>query len=178
MTFRPGDIGFVMHPKSLISRTIAKVMGSKWSHSFMVYDTGRKHYTVETTSYRVIIGNVEEYTKDKNCSMEIWRYMGLIEPFQYMVAEGSYEQYGKLYGYLQLISLGIRRLLMKFGITIRNFIRTGVVCDQVVLYGLTKLIDFKDLDPESIDTEELYQLITNLPQFKLIYEKKLGEIGA
>jgi hypothetical protein len=172
-----GQVGFCMHHDSFISRAIAWFMGSRWSHSFMVYDTSSKQsYTIETSDFRIHNGNVGSYVKNKNVSLEIWDFPLDDETRDRMTA-ACQEFHGHMYGYAQLFSLGIRRLLMRVGITIPNFIRHSVVCNQLVSYGLKEsgLKPFSTLDPESIDTEELYQLVTGHKKAVLVYKKERGK---
>jgi len=73
--FHPGDIVFVMHKKSFLSRCIAKAMGSKWSHSAIVYGhLDCKTLVCETSLYQVNLDYVDRYIKDRNCSLEVWQY--------------------------------------------------------------------------------------------------------
>lgn len=61
----------------------------------------------------------------------------------------------KKYGYLQLISHGIRCLLKRAGVKINNLFRSGVICNHVITYGFKSLFP----DAEEMDTEEVYQVI-------------------
>lgn len=163
---KPGDIGFVMHHDNPISRVIAWVMGSKWSHSFMVADISLKRtYLVETSDYEVTYGSLEKYTQDKNCTLEIWSPANATDETRQKAVTYCEAHIEELYGYPQLISLGIRRLLMKCGIKIRNFIRWHLVCDEEVLEGAKCYEGLSDVDPKSIDTEELYELIVSSGKF-------------
>jgi hypothetical protein len=175
----PGSIGFVLHRDNWISRVIAWFMGSKWSHSFLVYDNGRfGDYVVETTDFEVTISPTSKYLTDPNVSYEVYApsLSGDLYEQEKRIIMGAYPLIGMVYGYAQLFSLGVRRVFMKIGIRIPNFIRTGVVCCHVPLYGYVKsdMEILKDIDPESIDTEELYQIIKNHPRFKLVYSKDFG----
>lgn len=175
----PGSVGFVINRNNWISRTIAWFMKSKWSHSFLVYDNGRfGDYVIETTDFEVTLSPTSKYLNDPNVSYEVYApdLLGNPETQERNIIYGARPLIGTVYGYAQLFSLGVRRLLMRVGIRIPNFIRTGVVCCHVPLYGYKKsdLEILKDLDPESIDTEELYQIIKNHPRFKLVYSKDFG----
>lgn len=152
--FKPGDIGFV-HNGVLISKIISGAMGSKWSHSFVVI--GEVHgvvMVVETSDYEVTIGPLYRYLDGRPLS--IYRLENISDASRSLICKRGLELLGVRYGYAQLISLGIRRLLRKFGININNFIRAGLVCCAVPLYAYESILG---IDPESIDTEDLYQKI-------------------
>lgn len=171
---RKADIIFIMHHDSWLSRTIAKFMGSKWSHTAICYDaSGEKDYILETTEYRVKLTDLDDYTFDPECEYEIWTCDDL-EPIMIdEIVDECYKFNNNIYGYFQLISLGIRRLLMKIGIKIPNFIRHSIVCNQLVLYGYQKS-NIKELifDPESIDTQELYDIVSK--RFRPVTRKLRG----
>lgn len=170
----PGDVGFLMHHDNWISKAFAWFMESKWSHSFLIHEvTDRLIYTSETSDFEVVIHCFDKYLEDPNCSIEVWRLEGLSEEKRVEIADLALkENLGQTYGYLQLFSLGLRRLLMRIGIKIPNFIRSGLVCCHHVLYGYTlaKIAGFEALDPEAIDTEEMYQKIKK-KGFKKVFEK-------
>ena len=162
--FKSGDIGFVMN-KAVISKIIAKFMGSRWSHSFMV--VGKINgvtMIIETTDFEVIISPIDEYLDGRD--LVVFRNKKVKSK---QIAKQSFKLVKTRYGYLQLLSLGLRRLLMKVGIKIKNVVRSGLVCCAVPLYAYQKSdTDLAAIDPESIDTEELYQVILNSRQWKQI----------
>lgn len=177
MNFQRGDIGFVMTHDNWISRTIAWFMGSKFSHCIMIIDgSSDRIYTTETTDFEVGIGILESYLYNPKVSIEIYRAKSLDENQVRMIISECLKNLWMTYGYLQLISLGIRRLLLRyFGIKIGNFFRQGVVCCGHVLTGYSKtdLPGISGIDPESIDTEEFYQLVTTVKDQKgnLVFER-------
>jgi len=171
---RPGDIGFVMNNSRWISKAISWFMGSKWSHTFLVLEaTEERVYLSETSDYEVWIGLLSEYKDDPNFSYIIYSPK-ISDEERNKIVTACLKNQGLTYGYLQLLSLGLRRLLMRIGIKIPNFIRMGLVCCAHVLYGYrhTSIPGFSNIDPESIDTEETYQLVlNNLDRFDKVEEK-------
>jgi hypothetical protein len=169
----PADIGFAMSVDSWLSKTIAWFMGSRWSHTFMI--AGSMHgqdMTVETSDYEVYAAPmIDHYGPRKRTA--IYRCKVLDDETRKAIVLKSMSHIGETYGYLQLLSLGLRRLLMRAGIRIPNFFRQGLVCCAVPLYGYKEstVHPLSIIDPESIDTEELYQIISNSPHFELIYEQ-------
>lgn len=175
MEFKPADVGFCITHTNWVSRAIAWFTGSKWSHAFLVKEITPKHtYIQETNSFCVTIDYLESHIINPDQSIEIWSPIDISDSEREEIVEEAYiKTYGYVYGYMQLISFGIRRLLMRIGIKINNFFRQGVVCDHVVSYGYKKssIPELTNIDPESIDSEELYQIVITCGKFKKIYEK-------
>jgi hypothetical protein len=169
----PGDIGFSINKKNVISKVMAWFMGSKWSHSLLIFDQGKRQtYTLETSDFEVYNGDLERYLLNKDVAMEIWRPNSLDHNAINIVLNESHKSIGKTYGYLQLLSFAVRCLFKKIGIKIPHFIQTGIVCNQVVLLGYVKSgLPELSIDPKSIDTEELYQIIKTSPHFTKVLVK-------
>lgn len=176
--FVAADICFSMCTKNWLSKAIAWFMGSKWSHSFIVIESSKLYtYVCETSDFEVTIGVLEDYLVDPTVNLVVYRINTLSLIDRDKIVKECLKNNREMYGYLQLISLGIRRLLKRIGIHIPNFIRQGIVCDQNVLYGYTKsrVPTLAGIDPESIDTEEFYQLILDLEKNKIaqkVFEKR------
>jgi hypothetical protein len=171
-----GCIGFAMWNNNRISKIMSWFMQSQWSHSFYIWGFyGPYTILAETTDFEITKSTLDKYNNE-NAMLEIWEPISDINPLS-MAAHGQYLE-GQVYGYLQLISLGIRRILMRFGIKINNFFRVGAVCTAVPIVHSNMEPGIKclyRLDPESIDTEELYQLVKNSGEYRMIYKKEYGE---
>ena len=163
MKFEPGDIVFIMHNESWLSKAIAKVMGSKWSHSAVVYgEAFGKTLLCETSLYQVNLDYLDRYLDDPNCEIEVYRKAGVSDCAP-KIRSNCDPMLGKMYGYLQLLSLGLRRL---FRLKIPNLIHQGLVCCHVIAYSLNGVDEcFTGLEKESFDTEELYRM---MEEFKYI----------
>jgi len=173
--FQPGDVGFLMHHDNKLSKIIAWFMQSRWSHSFLVAEPTRQEiYLVETSDFQVGFGSLLDYLKDDSAEFVVYRPKNILDDERQEIVDRAKKQRNKIYGYLQLISLGIRRLLMRINIKINNFFHQGLVCTHVITYGYhgSNIPELSKLDPESIDTEELYQIVKNSVNFELIFEKK------
>jgi hypothetical protein len=164
--FLPGDIGFSMDHGNTISKIFKWAMSSKWSHSFLIQEqTPTRIYTSETSSFEVQLHCLESYIQNPNYEFEIWRHTGLTDQDRRRVADLAVAKtLGETYGYLQLFSLGLRIILRKFRIRMTNFIRQGIVCCGHVAtgYHLAQIPGWVDVDPENIDTEEMYQSLPYL----------------
>jgi len=179
MMFQPGDVFFLIHSKNDISKAIAAFTGSKWSHTGMIMEAGGyATYTIETCDFLVWTNHFEKYLNDPHCLMEVYRPK--INPDKlHIVIKAAQKTHGQMYGYFQFISLGIRGLLrvagfLKLAKWLPNFIRQGIVCNQVVLTGYTHsdIPGLQGIDPESIDHEETYQIISKSDRFELLYKKE------
>jgi hypothetical protein len=178
MDFKPGDVFFLIHSKNDISKAIAAFTGSKWSHAGMIMEKGDfATYTIETCDFNVWTNHFEKYLRDPYCLMEVYRpKMDSLDIGA--VVRAAQATHGQTYGYFQFISLGIRGLLRVAGFLglakwLPNFIRQGIVCNQVVLtgYQYSGIPGLQGIDPESIDHEETYQLVKNSDRFELVFEK-------
>jgi len=136
-------------------------MGSQWSHSFVVIDQSHDTtYLCETTDLEVSIGRLEAYIQDPNTTLELWA-CDLTDDQRMTMRKIALQKYGTVYGYFQLLSLGIRRLLMRIGIRIPNFIQEGYVCDQVPLDSCIKagIPYFNGKNAKAYDTQEFYEMM-------------------
>lgn len=173
MKLNTGDIAFIMHHDNLISRTLSWFMGSKWSHCFLIlgeYPQGT--YILETSDFEVCISILDKYLIDEQCSIEIYSG-GISKEEADVVTNKAMITLGDVYGYLHLLGLGIRRLFRKVGIKIGNPLKGGVVCCCVPMLGYqdSSIQDLAKSDWQDNDTEDLYQIVKNSPQMKLVYEK-------
>jgi hypothetical protein len=183
---KTGDIGFCMNHDNLISKVIAWFMKSNYSHSFIIYHvTDERVYILETSNYEVVISTLDKYIKDDDVTVTVFSPKNLSSERRKLIVKECEKYEWITYGYLQLISLGIRRLLMRINIKIKNFIRHNLVCNQLVLYGYSKFSNIKDfkIDPESIDTQELLELVMKSRQedgsqtFELVLHKGAKNLG-
>lgn len=172
---KPASIIFIMNHGNPISEAIAWAMGSRWSHcAIAIGKINDEDVTVETSDFEVFINPMYNHL-DPECEMEIW------EPIEDQPPEvlwAAMRLVGQLYGYLQLISLGSRRLAMKLGLRMKNWIRLGLVCCAVPGYAYNHgtYEDLKQTDPESYDTEEFYQRIKAHTGFRLAFIKRKGSV--
>lgn len=126
---------------------------------------------VETSDFEVMISTLSRYTQDPNCALEIYRPVKFSSEDGATSRKETFAILKTVYGFPQLLSLGVRRLLMRAKIKINNFFRMGVVCCAVPLYGHTKCKSSPlfGIDPESIDTEELFQICKE--KMDLVYRR-------
>lgn len=178
--FREGDVCFAFGKKSWLSPIFAWFMRSRWSHVFVVREvTPRSTYIVETTSFESAINVIDSYLDASESKLQVWRPTRLTQEQLRAVTDACTAMYGTPYGWLQFVSLGIRALLARVGIKIPNFIRQGTICDQLVLYGYTRsdIPGLAGIDPESVETQELYELVTaaryadGAPAFEMVYDQ-------
>lgn len=162
LNLKPGDVGYLIHTDNKISAVISDFMDSQWSHSFIVLGTfGGYTFIVETSDVQVMISVLQPYLDDPKVKMEITSHPDMSDAERVVVVAASLKLLKQIYGYFQLLSWAVEITLLKlFKYHARHFIRWGLVCCHVVTYGYTvsERPLLKGLDPESIHTEEMYQL--------------------
>lgn len=183
----PGDIYFTRDYSSKLSGIFAWFMKSWVSHCGVIHhQTDRNTYCIETSNLEVGFADFDRYLKSKEHRVEVWRLCRVRTPTRLMIAHAPEEVVETLYGYLQLLTLALRRLLMRLGLKIPNFIRQGMVCTAIPLIGLrrTKIKGLTGIDPESIDTAELRDVCIDLQDesgsqvFKCVFIKWRGQLIA
>jgi len=162
--FQPGDVAFIMHHNSWISKAFAWFMGSKWSHCFIIWEsTEHNTYLLETSDYEVINSTLDKYLNDPYVEMSIYSRHDMSDEDRLYAMQLAQETcLGTTYGYFQLISLAIRALLKKMGIQSVNWIRQGYTCNEVVLTALSSIHSsgLYQVDPKSLDTQDIFAFIS------------------
>ena len=173
MKFEPGDVVFIMHNDNTLSKIIAKFMKSKWSHSAVVIGhLNGEPVLCETSDLQTGFNMLDRYIVGPECDVRVYRRK-LSKVQKLKVFENAKKQNGIPYGWFQLLSFAIRRIILNtFGKRINNFIRQGQVCCATVGYCLQGLGGFElsKLDPESYDTQELEDMMEK-NGFKIVFEK-------
>ena len=166
---RPGDVFLVRWYNNRMSGVIAWFMRSRWSHSGVVRYravTG-ENLTLETSDFEMTYGSLEKYVAAKAvCQLRVLRVPGAfthteLPELQVALAAVDAAYYGRMYGYLQLLSFAVVRLARRIGIRIPNFIRQGQVCTAAPLMVLSLGAHplFAGVDPEALDTGDLAVLL-------------------
>jgi hypothetical protein len=170
MTPRPADIGFVRTYKNggisgFFSRLLAKIMGSRWSHAFLVVDDKT---TVETDMKSVHLDHVEDhmFNPDKVC--EIWRLKNTTDNEKTWIVSNSLNNLGRPYSYALMLALGIRILFKR---KIDTPWKWGIVCHGVPISGYAKssIPHFFGLKGHELDTEEFYKLVKESGRFERVW---------
>lgn len=171
--FKPGDIFFINHHDNPLSKVIAWFMKSSFSHSGLILEqTSKRTYTLETSDYEVTQSLFEDYIDDPYVSIEVYRKEDLSDEEREDIMERALAVDNAGYGYLQLLSFAVKRLLKRVNISIPNIIRQGLVCCHVVLYGYqgSGIKELDKVDPENWDTQELYDFVKGA-NLTLVYKK-------
>jgi hypothetical protein len=145
-------------------------MKSKWSHSALVAGPFLGQTAlIETSDFHVTVNDLERYIQNPNVSIEVRRPPVSAE-VAYEAVKKAYRLNGQMYGYEQLLSFGVKALLARVKIKIRNFFRGGLVCCHVIFYAYEETgISIDVPDPEDCNTEDLYFLSQD---YELIYSKE------
>jgi hypothetical protein len=162
LDFKPGDIFFVMHHDSWLSKTIAWFMGSKWSHcGIILEETKFRTYTCETSDFEIVYSDLERYLHDPQVTMKVIR-LPVSEDVGVDMAINATTRNQMMYGHLQLLfSLSVVELFRKIHIQIKNYLRQGIVCCEHVLYAckLSRIVELVSLDPYQLDTQQTHDIL-------------------
>ena len=181
---KPGDVFLLRTRGRWYSDAIAWFMGPdlgglSWSHSGLVRAVSGElgPITLETSDFEVTYGSLAKYQAHPDrYHLRVYRLDLMTDPkMRRALLETDLALYGKIYGYLQLLSFGIRRLLKRVNLHISNFIRQGQVCTAVPLHFLraAKHPYFRDVDPEALDTVEFADMLIWMEgrgRAKLVFE--------
>lgn len=176
--FKYGDIIFINHTQSKLSKVIAWFMNSPFSHSAIVCQPlfFGKTLLTETSDFEVTMNYLDRYIDDPRVSVEVYRDECISDKDRIKISYASTFQLGNLYGWLQLLSFAVREIVRKLTKKkINNFFRQGQVCCSVIGYSYKNGIRdhwLGKIDPESYHTEELRQMLIK-NGFKLIYKKEV-----
>lgn len=173
IVIRPGDIGFSMYKRSRLSQLMGWFMQSKWSHSWMELGTLYEFpCVIETSDFEVTVSPFFKYYDTRSYRIEVWSPINFTDEEREAVCKKALPLLGEVYGYFQLLSLGLRRILKRLGYRIPNFIKQGIVCCHVPMYAYkgSSIKSLSTLDDESLDTQELYEIVTLSGHFKKVLE--------
>ena len=156
-----GDIGFIIHKKSALSKTIAWFMKSQWSHCFIIIgELNGVPIICETTDFEIVYSPLTKYTNDPNVMMTIFSNDDLLFGDDVKIFNNTLDIHGKKYGYLQLLSHAVRLLLLRFNVKIESFYNRNWLCYQVVINCLKNTnSDIQYLNKNAIDTQTLFGIV-------------------
>jgi hypothetical protein len=176
---KPGDVFLVRSRGYWYSDAIAWFMGpdrngDKWSHTGLVRDKAEDvgFITLETSDYEVTYGSLEKYANNPDkYHLKVMRPKVYTSDIDKALDEVDAQLNGNMYGYLQLLSFALKRLLKRIGVKIPNLIRQGQVCTAVALLFLKKCGPeyFHKLDVEEHDTTDFANMAIDL-EFEVIFE--------
>lgn len=166
MNLQAGDIGFVYNGKgNWFSKTVAWFMKSQWSHSFIVL--GKIHGVVmvlETSDFEITINRMSRYQDGR--PLKIYRRSNeLNDAEKYILLTSTFPLLGKIYGYRKFLFMGLRRLLMRLKMLVKMRFNNDMVCCDVVMHAY-KYVESSIKEVKDIDTEELFQIVSNSKDFK------------
>lgn len=167
MNAQQGDIGFVDNSKfNIIARLIKWFMGSSWTHCF--YVLGKINgviMVIEMSDFHVTIAPLSRYLDGRPVC--IFRKENIEDHEKVAMTKVLLPNLGKMYGYLKLILMGPRRILMKLKFKPRVLKQDEWVCTDVPYTALQEIESPVKGMPQ-MDTEELYQALKG--KFKEIYQ--------
>jgi hypothetical protein len=186
MNIKPGNVAFVMHHDSKLSRLIAWFMRDKFrtapdfSHSALVVEsTENEVWLSETTDTQIAYGRLSSYLNDPRCSIEIFAPIDASAEEIAKCVEEAQNNTGKLYAYWQLISWAIVCLGAKLGVDIPNILPFGWVCNSHVLDGIRhfKAGPFYMIKQQSIHTMRMYAMMKESTAWVSVFSKRVFNDG-
>ena len=150
---QPGDIAFSFKKNSLRSKLYAQFMQSKWSHCFLIVEkTDLRTYEVENSECQVVISVFEDKYLGQDYNLEVWRPTALDETTLLQIAALGITSETQTDGYLQLITLNLRRL-------------GGLTASEVILYPYSTVqgTPFTGMNYLNYNTEDLYEMVMSKP---------------
>lgn len=167
MTLLQGVIGFSSKKANWLSRTIRWFTRSKWSHCFLVYQTGQEVLVAEAGTFTVQLIPITKYQSHtyateffaptglsaENLEKGIARIRGLIE---------------RTYGWVQLAGFVPMIALRKMGFKVSNPACGGIICSELVLLFL-EVADpeggWDKMDRNAVTPEDIHAKLLENPRF-------------
>lgn len=186
---KKGDIGFSSNIARDASGVLASVVRwltkSFWSHAFIIQQRLGDEETVQEASKLVSVVPFNKHYR--NCDTQLYVvYRIKSEYASDTVIDESlrrcFDEFaGVSYGNLQLLWFGYRAIMELFGRDVRhesNWMSNGVICSELVYYFLHYLGEpfqslLSDLNPDTIQPEDLYKIIKANPDIFEIIEEKI-----
>ena len=165
-----GTVGFTRKKGNFISKAIRWFTGSKWSHTFIMYQVEPEPLVVEAGIFEVLIDLPAKYDTHHYVT-------AYFEPAGFSSEEierGIARVRSKIevhYGWLQLLGfipvVIFRRL---FGLKISNPSKGGIICSELVLLYLRALepgSKWDSMDKNATSPEDLFVEISKHPKFRI-----------
>lgn len=171
MLFAQGSIGFSRQKGSLLSKAIRWFTGSKWSHTFIVYQVDPEILVAEAGTFEVVLVPITKYESKK---YETTFFFPDRIPFQEVQAgiNRARKDIGKVYGWLQILGfipvVIAKRLL---GLKIKNSMRGGIICSELVLEclrGMEPGNRWDHMQKDSVSPEDLFEELSIHPAFRRV----------
>ena len=185
MNIKSGMIGFSNNKVGLLPKLIRFFTKSTISHTFILTQFIENEPTVQEASLLVQIVPFNKYYIEDN-TQSYWIY----EIKQELVSKEQIDQSltycfkefaGVKYGKLQLLWFPYRSLMEFFRKDVRkqkNWLSDGVICSELVFYYLYNLGELfqnllKDFNPDTIQAEDIRQIVINNPDIFTLKECKI-----
>ena len=173
---QPGDVVFIMHHDSKLSKLIAWFMRSKWSHSALVVDVSESGeiWLSETTDTQIAHGRFSSYLNDPACTLEVLSPIGVSRADLFAGIAEAENNTGRIYAYWQLLSLAVVCIGERLGLRLPNVLPFGFVCNSHVLDAVQAypIAPLHGVKPQSIHTERMYSLMRGASSWRTVFEKK------
>jgi hypothetical protein len=169
----PGMIGFATNRRSLVSKAICWVTGSRWSHVFLILDvTPTYTFVLEANEGGTDIRTWEEYSDSTTEPTELYEPIlssgDLVYAPELAVERTRARFEGVGYGYMELIGITIKILLARCHLRWHDPIHQGAICSQVAWDYVQQLFprEFAALDQHSVTPADLYEIVSKSPNWR------------
>lgn len=171
--FMKGAIGFSRKKKSWISKIIRWFTRSEWSHTFIIYQDEPEILVAEAGTFEVVLVPITKYESAKYVTTFFFPDPEKIgrDRIEAGISRAR-KNIEKTYGWLQLLGFVpvviAKRLL---GLKIKNPMRGGVVCSELVLEclrGMEPGTKWTLMQKDSVFPEDLFEELVNHSSFKRV----------
>jgi len=159
-----GTIGFSRKRKNWVSRIITFWTKSKWSHTFIVYQTNPEILILEAGRYQVQLVPIKKYLRKSKYDLALYEPEGFDDEAMNRGLTAAWKKVENSYGWGQILGF------VFMGLFRRNPIRAGVICSELVLLalrGFEPQAIWDAMDKDSVSPEDLFAPLDGHPKFKM-----------
>lgn len=169
--FMKGAIGFSRQKRSWLSKIIRWFTRSKWSHTFIIYQVEPEILVAEAGTFEVQLVPITKYESAKYVTTFFFPNMVHVARIESGVNRAM-KDIEKTYGWLQIIGfipvVVLKRLL---GLKIKNLMRGGIICSELVLEclrGMEPGTKWDLMQKDSVSPEDIFEELAIHPAFKRV----------
>lgn len=165
-----GVIGFSAS-NSFLSKAIRWFRKSTVSHTFIIINNGERLLVLEAGWRQVHITTYDKHYKKGY--LELYRPKASDYMIDRAIDAVISQHLEKSYGYFQLLGFALVSVLKWLGITIKNPIKAGSICSEVVrdysvALKLADSVKFQELDRDTTAPDDLLNIIKKSSEFERI----------
>lgn len=169
--FMKGAIGFSRQKGSWLSKAIRWFTRSKWSHTFIIYQVEPEILVAEAGTFEVKLVPITKYESSKYVTTFFFPELIPVTDIEAGIKRAR-KEIEKPYGWFQILGfipvVVLKRLL---GLKIKNPMRGGVICSELVLECLRGMEPHKhwgSFQKDSVSPEDIYEELVAHPSFRRV----------